>query len=283
NKDFTTIAAKYNGPGNVQYYSKLLQDNYNHLVPKGDIEEVEELPVNEDQYKELTDRINALTAKVQTLEVTNGTAIEQLIKGIETQRATINNLTQQIANLTEFTITLSKALTELEVPNTDTPAQINFNYSESLTDFIGTVITVNQGTHWKVKDMFTNQDGSWDVSDKPFSIDHSFRDKYLKPVNDKEYISTGDHSITVVTVDKDGNRLGNIPIEFKSNGNPPIIVNRNTKEGSGYENLILYSGQNMSEEKEGPWTTTVGDASVSGLGLYQNWHISIVIVFERQN
>lgn len=272
-KDFKLITEKYNGPGNVAHYSKLLEDNYNYLKPKG--EEVEVTPVTDNEYNQLLNKINEL-------EKHTTTAIRQLIEALQLQKASISALQQQINNVSEFTVTLSKVIEGLGPDQEPPPEQIPTatNISNSLKPFVNKgVVKINNGDEYIVKDIFTTSSGKWDVDNSKFSIEQQFRDKYLKSMSDPKYLNKGgaDHSIGFVVEDENGNRLEGVEVKFNS----ATIEDKRYTDKKGHGDFPMWSGQNMDVGRPGPWTITVGDASVSGLGLYQNWHISIWVVFQK--
>jgi hypothetical protein len=276
NKDFVAITSIYNGPGNVAHYSKLLEQEYNRIKPKGDIIEVpveilepiiiedeKEPDVTEQQYNELLE-----------LVINNSNTINTIL-------AVINKLSLRLDSLEAYI--LSEPDKEPVEPEKPPIKPSNVDVGTGLKEFFDKgIFKVKQGNEFKLVEVFSIQDGSWDVSSKRFSIDQRFRDKWLRPTNSPEYIGSGDHALSVLVEDKDGNRLENVPITFKSNGEPPLIVNRVTKQGSGYENLELYSGQNFSETSGGPWSVIVGDFEFSGGGMYSNHHISTILIIQKQ-
>ena len=66
-------------------------------------------------------------------------------------------------------------------------------------------------TVYRVKDIFTTRDGSWEPSDKPGSVPQWARDAYLKPANHPQYNDDAgaDHHLfgAVIIEDRKSTRL----------------------------------------------------------------------------
>lgn len=259
--NFKLITEKYNGSGNVAVYSKLLQDEYNKLKPAVEIiiPEIEEPIVTNEQYEEL----KAMIAEDRVFMANLSNALNEVI-----------------TRLDELVYVKPPVVIEPQPPNVYTSVDI----SNSLKQYVDSdVIKIYQGKEWKVKVIFTTANGSWDVSDHKFSIEQKYRDMFLKAMSDPKYLDKGgaDHSIGFIVEDKNGNRLSNVKAEFKSSGVPPIIDSRYTDK-VGHGDFPMFSGQNFDLNRPGPWSITIGDATVSGLGLYSNNHITTWILFVKQ-
>lgn len=275
-KDFKRITAIYNGPGNVANYSKLLEDEYNRIKPKGEtvltpiIIPTKEVPVIiKEEVKQVTEQqYNDL----RELVINNSNTITELL-------AVLNKITLRLDNVEAYLLSQP----DVDEPKPELPVDTDIS-NTLLPYFNASVMQAYDGINWKVKCIFTTANGSWDVSSHQFSIEQKYRDMYLKSMSDPKYLDKGgaDHSIGFITEDKSENRLEGVEVVFASNGVPPIIDTRKT-DAKGHGDFPLWSGQNFAlPARPGPWTIAVGDAKVTGLGMYENNHISIWVVFEKQ-
>lgn len=129
---------------------------------------------------------------------------------------------------------------------------------------------------WRVKDIFTTRDGSWDVSNQPGSIEQWARDEYLW----REFDDAGaDHHLF-------GHADG-ISIRFwtwTDNGNQ---TTQQAKLQSGWANIPLYASSSFVPERgeRGPWAwqPNVPYADVvTGGGLPARQHVSWFVVWRAE-
>ena len=148
----------------------------------------------------------------------------------------------------------------------------------------------------RLVDVFTTRDGSWEVSDKPGSIEAWARQAYLYPPNDPRYNAQGggDVNLFVLLKDPDGNHLpgagawfwsdGLDKLALKNEAFAPYLTTRDA-EPSGWANIPLAASSGYDYTKDrGPWCwTTYGYADVLiGGGLPGWWHVSMFGVWQIQ-
>ncbi len=147
---------------------------------------------------------------------------------------------------------------------------------------------------YRVKDIFTTRDGSWEPSATPGAVNSWARDEYLKPWGAADYFDDAgaDHHLFARVLDLDGN-----PIKerdsilywsdgFDKLGDPNYngYVKQTPKQKSGWSNIVIFSGYVPERKEIGPWSwCPVGAADVVvGGGLPTNWHVSIFVVWQAE-
>ncbi len=145
------------------------------------------------------------------------------------------------------------------------------------------------GTGWfKVKDIFTTMDGSWELNGTIFSIAKWARDTYLRPFGAPDYFDDagGATHLFARVEDENGQAL---PKEVRfSTGNLMIPVNTGQKK-SGWANMFMNADSAFKPGPDGgergPWSAIplVPHAeTVTGLGLPYRWHVSTFVVWQWQ-
>lgn len=149
------------------------------------------------------------------------------------------------------------------------------------------------GLTYRLKDLFTTRDGSWDPSDKPGSIDLWARVRYLKPMNAPDYFDDAGAAthLFAAVIGLDGQLVRGQQIVFWSDGlgqlaNPTYqkYITQYTKEKSGWCNLFMAPSSSYVPERgeAGPWCWCPAGASdvVVGAGLPARQHISTFAVWQ---
>lgn len=137
---------------------------------------------------------------------------------------------------------------------------------------------------YRVKDIFTTRDGSWEPSNKPGSVPQWARDTYLKSPSHPQYNDDGgaDHHI-FGAVWRDGALIASFPIEYYTDGKQ----NHTTQiaKRHGWANIVMYSSSSYVPERgeRGPWRWQPAGVKadvVVGAGMPSNWHVSWFAVWE---
>ena len=137
---------------------------------------------------------------------------------------------------------------------------------------------------YRIKDIFTTRDGSWDVSNKPGSIEQWARDEYLTAQfddagADRHIFGRINHAIG--TFDPTGSiRYWT----YNDEGNDSIQA---VKPHSGWGNIVMYSSSSFvpARGERGPWAwrpSVVHADEVRGAGMPQNWHVSWFAVWQAE-
>lgn len=140
-------------------------------------------------------------------------------------------------------------------------------------------------TVYRVVDIFTTRDGSWDPSSKPGSVPQWARDAYLKPMNHPQYNDDGgaDHHIFGAVQQIDGSLYPSFPIQYFTWSDGANRTLQNAKK-HGWANIVMYSSSNFVPERgeRGPWAwkpAGVAADTVTGAGLPANQHVSFWAVW----
>ena len=140
-------------------------------------------------------------------------------------------------------------------------------------------------TIYRVRDLFTTRDGSWDVSGKTGSVPQWARDTYLKPGNHPQYNDDAGADHHIFGAVAQGDRLqphGTIHYwTFNDNGNH---TDQRVKL-HGWANIVMWSSSSFVPERgeRGPWAWApkgVNADIVIGAGMPANQHISFWAVWE---
>lgn len=140
-------------------------------------------------------------------------------------------------------------------------------------------------TIYRIRDLFTTRDGSWDASGKPGSVPQWARDAYLKPIGHPQYNDDGGADHHIFGAVAQGDRLqphGNIHYwTFSDNGNH---IDQRVKL-HGWANIVMWSSSSFVHERgeRGPWAwqpAGVNADIVVGAGMPANQHVSWFCVWE---
>lgn len=147
---------------------------------------------------------------------------------------------------------------------------------------------------YRVKDIFTTRDGSWEPSSTPGAVNSWARNEYLKPWGAADYFDDAgaDHHLFAKVLDLNGK-----PIKdrdsilywsdgFNKLGDPNYkgYVKQTPKEKSGWSNIVCFSSYVPERNEIGPWSwCPVGAADVVvGGGMPANWHVSVFAVWQAE-
>ena len=145
--------------------------------------------------------------------------------------------------------------------------------------------TPNPGdTVYRIKDIFTTRDGSWEVSKNPGSIEQWARDSYLTGQFDD---AGADHHVfgRMNRISGMFDPTGSIRYwTYNDNGNDSIQA---VKPRSGWGNIVMYSSSSFvpGRGERGPWAwrpSVVHADVVTGAGMPQNWHVSWFAVWQAE-
>lgn len=146
---------------------------------------------------------------------------------------------------------------------------------------------------YRVKDIFTTHNGSWEPGNDYGSVPQWARDDYLKPFGAPDYFDDagGDHHLFAAVLGLDGEPMRKKEIVYWSDGFDSVndpgytgFVDRETKEHSGWINIPVGPGSSYVPERgeRGPWCwmPTGGSEVVCGGGLPAKNHISTFVVWQ---
>lgn len=175
--------------------------------------------------------------------------------------------------------------------------------SKWVTHFNGKVIRNEErpdnpggDTVYRVKEVFTTRDGSWDWSDKAGAIEPWARERYLLPPSDPAYFDDagGDHHLFARLLDEQGNPLTNPEsvicwsdgIHLLENANFASFIKMTItpKPKSGWGNQPIWSSFSPQRGETGPWAWCPRGAAdvVVGGGLPDNLHVSWFVVWQAE-
>lgn len=147
---------------------------------------------------------------------------------------------------------------------------------------------------WEAVDIFTTQNGSWDVNDGDrFGIDQWARDAYLYPPEHPLYYQGGggERHIHVLVLGPTGERIDRAGVAFASDGpqwlQPPVDPDHITVQNThlGWTDLPMSDSSTSHPPAPGPWWTVKLSAVsasdlVGNIGLPWNWHVATFLVFK---
>lgn len=145
--------------------------------------------------------------------------------------------------------------------------------------------TANPGeTVYRVKDIWTTRDGSWDVSSKPGTLPQWARDAYLSSAFDD---AGADHHL-FGGVQRDGRMVSSFPIEFYTWTDNKNYTVMNAKARSGWANVVMSSGARYfpDQQQRGPWAWRPAGVKadlVVGGGMPFQWHVSWFAVWVAES
>jgi len=149
--------------------------------------------------------------------------------------------------------------------------------------------TVMAGSYvYRIKDIFTTRDGSWEPSSKEGSIEQWARDTYIRAYGSPNYFDDagGDHHLFGGVYDPIAKEMKkDVKIFYYTwtdNANDTLVP---VKPQSGWANNVIYNSFNPDMDldpntgRRGAWAWTVGDGSIPadtvlGGGMPFKWHVS---------
>lgn len=137
-----------------------------------------------------------------------------------------------------------------------------------------------------VKDIFTTNDGSWEVGGNIFGVPRWARDQYLKPAGSPDYFDdAGGATHIFARVEDEQGRPVATQVRFWTNAGLEVVEDTGKKK-SGWCNLFMNRDSAYDPEKErGAWAVQpvapFADM-VQGVGLPFRWHVSTFLVWQWQ-
>jgi len=142
--------------------------------------------------------------------------------------------------------------------------------------------TPKNGKVYRVKDIFTTLNGSWEPSGRSFSIPQWARDAYLRPWGAPDYFDDAgaDHHMLGGIYDESTQRMKNGAVihyfTHTDNGNH---VDTPVKEKSGWANVTMFNKFSPGNGERGAWSwypkSDIPADKVVGGGMPDGWHVSI--------
>jgi hypothetical protein len=147
---------------------------------------------------------------------------------------------------------------------------------------------------YRVKDLFTTRDGSWEPSNREGALPQWARDRYLRPFGAPDYFDDAgaDHHLFARVLDLDGRPLTDADLVqfwsggFAKLGDPAYQGYRpaTPKQRSGWANIPVFSHYSPERGEIGPWCWCprgAGDV-VEGGGMPFSWHVSTFAVWQAE-
>ncbi|MBX3014387.1 MAG: hypothetical protein KF832_22890 [Caldilineaceae bacterium] len=149
---------------------------------------------------------------------------------------------------------------------------------------------------YRLKDLFTTRDGSWEPSAQPGSVEAWARDSYLLPPHHPEYFDDagGDHNLFVRVLDEQGKPLRTADLVIGWSDGVHLLGEANfaqfikmtitPKARSGWGNQPIWNSFNPEQGETGAWAFCPRGAAdvVVGGGLPHNQHISWFAVWQAE-
>jgi len=147
---------------------------------------------------------------------------------------------------------------------------------------------------YRVKEIFTTRDGSWEPSDTFGSIPQWARDSYIRPWGAPDYFDDagGDHHLFARVLDQGGQPVkSNDLVRYWSDGFSKLgdpgyqkYERKTPKAGSGWANLDIYQAYYPESGQIGTWCWCPEGASdvVVGGGMPQGNHISTFVIWQAE-
>lgn len=147
---------------------------------------------------------------------------------------------------------------------------------------------------YRVRDIFTTRDGSWEPSGVPGAIPQWARDAYLRPWGAPDYFDDGggDHHMFGAIVDATTNRtIKPAAIHYWTWTDNANHVTMPVKDKSGWANVLMFNifypdldaDPNTGARGAWAWTPAVDGIAadvVKGGGMPFDWHVSFFITWE---
>jgi hypothetical protein len=154
----------------------------------------------------------------------------------------------------------------------------------------------NPSSHvvYRVVDLFSTRDGSWEPSDKPGSIEPWAVERYLRPWDapDRFDDAGGDHHLFARVLDLDGKPITQPDfilywsdgLQMLANPNHQQFVKVTPKSGSGWANQVVFNHFSPERGESGAWCWCPRGAAdvVIGGGLPNNLHVSFFAVWQAE-
>ncbi len=149
---------------------------------------------------------------------------------------------------------------------------------------------------YRLKDLFTTRDGSWDPSQKPGSLPQWARDAYLRPWGAPDYFDDagGDHNLFARVLDRNGQPVKSqdliigwsdgLHLLGQSEFAQAIKLTMTPKEKSGWGNQPIWNSFSPERGDSGAWCWCPRGAAdvVAGGGLPNNQHVSWFAVWQAE-
>jgi hypothetical protein len=142
------------------------------------------------------------------------------------------------------------------------------------------------GPYYRIREVFTTRDGSWEPSSNPGSIDQWAADEWHSGADWKG--AGGTNNFFIKVLDKDGKPLAGKGLYYwqgPMTADPSKLTNVNQKITwqTGDENLPVWDYYNPGLGEMGKWSgTTVGRSDVlMGVDLPYKWHVSTFVVMQE--
>lgn len=222
-------------------------------------------------YLERIEEESTLELRVSALEATD-----------EIHTATIARLEQVVAEQIVAIRMLDTRVTALEDGDNGGGGGER-RFSEGAT-YMGLVVKRPSGIiKYRLVDIFTTINGSWEVGDQPapYGIEQWARDAYLS--NDFDDAGA-DHHLFAHILDRNGSLVGNYEVKYWTpayEGNDTVQL---TKSRSGWANIVLSPDASFSPENgdTGVWAWgPPGGEIVMGGGLPNRHHVSTFAVWQE--
>lgn len=138
-----------------------------------------------------------------------------------------------------------------------------------------------------VKDVFTTQDGKWDVGQTPppYGIEQWARDAYLKPLGAPDYFDDAGAATHLfgAVVGLDGQLIRHHPMHWW-NQDKTIHYDTPTKDKSGWANMFMNGDSAFwpDQGQTGTWSWAPEGAieQIAGGGLPNKWHVATFVVWQ---
>lgn len=147
---------------------------------------------------------------------------------------------------------------------------------------------------YRLKDLFTTRDGSWEPSNRPGSVTDWARNLYLRPWGAPDYFDDagGDHHIFARVLDMNGEPMKDRDLIMAwSDGLNKLAdsgydnyVHVTPKDKSGWGNVVLFNSFSPERGEKGAWCWCPKGAAdvVVGGGLPNNLHVSFFAVWQAE-
>ena len=147
---------------------------------------------------------------------------------------------------------------------------------------------------YRVKEIFTTRDGSWEPNNAYGAIPQWARDSYIRAWGAPDYFDDagGDHHLFARVLDQNGQPVKSENLVrywsdgFAKLGDPSYqgYVRKTPKAGSGWANLDIYQGYYPESGQIGAWCWCPEGAAdvVVGGGMPQSNHISTFVVWQAE-
>ncbi len=146
------------------------------------------------------------------------------------------------------------------------------------------------GKVYRVKDLFTTRDGSWEPSGVLGSIPQWAREQYLRPWGAPDYFDDAgaDHHILGGIFDPATNRMAKPAIitywTWTDNSNYVVVP---VKDKSGWANIVMFNSYSPERSERGAWAwkPSTGDIpadTVLGGGMPNNLHVSFFATWQLE-